>query len=164
MELEVLGRLTQRWAVSGSFAYNKATYVDFVIPGAGPGGAGLDLSGNRMPLAPRTSFSLRSDYRVPVAGLGDIYANGEWNRKSSYFLDFFNTRPGGFQDAYSVINARLGVALHNGFDVSVWGRNLTDSDYKVDFIGDLPVPIFGGSQFHLLGAPRTYGLDLKFSF
>lgn len=164
VELEVVGRPTPRWTLFGSAAYNDASYVDFVIPGAGPGGGGLDLSGNRMPLAPRTSFSLRSDYRVPVAGIGEFYAHGEWNRKSSNFLDFANSRPGGFQDSYSVVNARLGLALGNGLDISVWGRNLTDADYKVDFIGDLPVPIFGGSQFHLLGAPRTYGLDLKFSF
>lgn len=164
VELEVVARPMRRWTLSGSAAYNHATYMDFVIPGAGAGGGGLDLGGNRMPLAPRTSFSLRSDYRAPVAGIGEFYAHGEWNRKSNYFLDFANSRPGGLQGGYSVMNARLGLALGNGLDISVWGRNLTDADYRVDFIGDLPVPIFGGSQFHLLGAPRTYGIDLKFSF
>ena len=89
--------------------------------------------------------------------------HGEWNRKSSYFLDFNNVRPGGRQDAYSVVNARLGFLIGERFDISVWGRNLTNADYKVDFIGELP-PVFGGSQFHILGAPRTYGVDVKVSF
>jgi hypothetical protein len=105
-----------------------------------------------------------ADYRTALTGLGDLYAHAEWNRKSAYFLNFANTRPGGHQPDYGIVNGRLGLALSNGADVSIWVRNLTKADYKVDFIGDLPVAIFGGSQFHLLGAPRTYGVDLKFSF
>ncbi|MBA2921067.1 MULTISPECIES: TonB-dependent receptor [Sphingomonas] len=164
IELEAIARPSREWSLFGNFAYNDATYENFVIPGAGAGGGGLDLSGNKMPLAPRTSMSVGADYRTEMTGLGELYAHAEWNRKSGYFLDFANTRPGGYQPDYGIVNGRLGLALSNGADVSIWVRNLTKADYKVDFIGDLPVAIFGGSQFHLLGAPRTYGVDLKFSF
>lgn len=163
VEAEVVARPLPNWTLSGSLAYNDAAYEDFVIGGIGPGGGDLDLSGNRMPLAPRTSLHLSSQYTQPLGGLGDGYVHGEWNRKSAYFLDFMND-PGGRQDAYDVVNARLGLALPNGIDVSVWGRNLTGSDYKVDFIGDLPPAVFGGSQFHILAPPRTYGVDVKATF
>ena len=162
-ELEAVARPSANWSLSGNFAYNKAIYKHFVIEGAGPGGGDLDLSGNHMPLAPRTSFALATHHTLPVGDVGEAYLHGEWNYKSSYYLDFNNIRPGGRQSRYSVVNARIGFLFDTGIDVSLWGRNLTNADYKVDFIGELP-PLFGSSQFHVLGAPRTYGVDVKFSF
>jgi hypothetical protein len=56
------------------------------------------------------------------------------------------------------------MRFSNGVGVALWGRNLTDEDYRVDFQGDLPAALFGGSKQQVLGAPSTYGIELAYEF
>lgn len=156
VELEVTAVPAKGWNVSASAGLNSAKYKSFTLNGA-------DLAGNRLPFAPRSSLALRSDYTVPVSDLGDLSLQGEWTYVGRYMLDVQNT-PTGRQPGYSLFNARVAFAMANGVELAVWGRNLTDKDYRVDFIGNLPAFIFGGSEMQVLGPSRTYGAEIKARF
>ncbi len=162
IEVELVAQVTNNWDIFASFGYNDAMFDEFIIPGLG--GMDTDLSGNVPPFAPETSFSLRTDYYFSAGDLGEGYLHGEWNYTGSHFLDFNNIPVAGHQDAYSLLNLRLGLIANNGIEVALWGRNLADKDYKVDFIGDLPPVIFQGSQSHLLAPGRTLGIEVAYQF
>ncbi|MBX5463036.1 MAG: TonB-dependent receptor [Steroidobacteraceae bacterium] len=164
VELELLARLGSNWQLQGAFGFNDAEFKDFLIPG-GAGGADLDLPGNRLPFAPRWNASVVARYGAAFANTGEIYAQAEWSYSADYWLDITNDPDGGRQGGFSLLNARVGIDLPgNSLEISVWGRNLTDRDYKADFVGNLPAALFGGSKFHLLAAPRTYGLNVRYRF
>lgn len=165
LEFELVAKPTAQWDVQAALGLNDAKFKNFVIAGGGPGGADLDLSGNRLPFAPKVNASISSRYTAPLGALGEGYVQGEWSYSSSYWLDITNDPNGGRQDAFQLVNARAGLLLMDDkLELAVWGRNLTDKDYKVDFVGNLPDAIFHGSKFHLLAAPRTFGVDLHYRF
>ncbi|HPE29911.1 MAG TPA: TonB-dependent receptor [Parvularculaceae bacterium] len=141
----------------GAVGYLDAKFDRFFSP------TGADLSGNSLPNAPDWSYNFTADYSRPVEGLGELYGYAEASYTGDHFLDFAND-PDGFQDGYLLVNARLGLRLTSGFSVALWGRNLTDKDYRVDFVGDLPPALFLGSKAQVLGAPRTYGVEVEFEF
>lgn len=164
-ELELLARLSSGWRLQAAVGFNDAEFEKFLIAGGAPDGGDLDLSGNRLPFAPRWNASVVSRYGAPVGATGEIYAQAEWSYSADYWLDITNDPDGGRQDSFALLNARVGLDLPgNALEVSLWGRNLTDCDYKADFVGNLPAALFGGSKFHVLAAPRTYGVDVRYRF
>ena len=59
----------------------------------------------------------------------------------------------------NLVNASLTYAMHNGLELSVWGRNLTDSRSILQ-IFDSPAQI--GSISGYPSEPRTYGVSARF--
>lgn len=64
--------------------------------------------------------------------------------------------------SYEVLNGRLTLAdvpmASGSLQVALWGKNLLDKDYRLSTI---PFGVWTMSYF---GDPRTYGLDVKYSF
>jgi iron complex outermembrane receptor protein len=165
LEFEMTAKPAEGWDLHAAVGLNDAKFKTFVLQGMGPGGADLDLSGNRLPFAPRVNGSVSSRYTFPLGSLGDAYVQGEWSYSGSYFLDITNDPQGGKQSPFQLVNARFGLLMRNGtVELALWGRNLGNQDYKVDFVGNLPDAIFHGSKFQMLAAPRTWGVDLHYRF
>ncbi len=57
------------------------------------------------------------------------------------------------------LSASLTYAMHNGFELSVWGRNLLDDRY-LNLIFDSPAQT--GSISGYINQPRTYGVSARF--
>ncbi len=119
-----------------SGAYNDAIYEEFPNS-AQPsenGYAGAppfrDISGFQLAGAPKYSFSLGGEYRVPV------FTNKEFHTSFNVFYtddyNFDNTGSEyGWIDAYSVTDWSIGIgSADRGFDVSVIVKNLTDTQYR----------------------------------
>ena len=147
---------SDRFSLSANLGYLDAKFNRFIGPG------GEDFSDNRLPLAQDWSVTLAGEVNQPV-GDGEVFAFAEGSYSGDYFLDFANDRDG-FQDAFLLLNARIGYRFKSGLSIAAFGRNLTDQDYRVDFQGDLPAGIFMGSKQQILGPPRTYGLEARFDF
>jgi iron complex outermembrane receptor protein len=60
------------------------------------------------------------------------------------------------QGSYDLLNASLEYRPFEKFGIEFWGRNLGDTDYAVQKITTNTGVTVG------LGAPRTYGVNLKF--
>jgi len=65
--------------------------------------------------------------------------------------------------SYSLVNARVGFRVADGWTLSVWSRNLLNKDY---FEQLLAAPGGNGAGYYgaVLGDPRTYGLSLRMDF
>ena len=61
----------------------------------------------------------------------------------------------------STWNASLGLQWDNGFEASLWGRNLNNDDY---LLSAFPSVAQSGSFSGYPNEPRTYGLTLRMSF
>lgn len=121
-----------------------------------------DYVGNRLANAPEVSASAIVRYDLPTEDLGfGSYAmiDGSYRGKTYYSV---NNRGQSSQDAYGLLNARLGfTSLDDRWEFALWGRNLTDKLY-VSTAYDNYGGIFPSQNF--LGDPRTYGVSATFRY
>jgi iron complex outermembrane receptor protein len=122
----------------GNFGYNNARYRRFTTSACYSGqtaatgcsgGLFQDLSGKRLFLAPAFTFSAGADYNPRlVAGWNTAFSISA--KHSSSYNVATNNSPGGFQNAYWLLNASLRVGPKDGpLEVALVGRNLTNSYY-----------------------------------
>ncbi|MEC7290928.1 MAG: TonB-dependent receptor, partial [Pseudomonadota bacterium] len=115
----------------------------------------FNVSGNSFPNAPEWIANVTARYAVPVKN-GELYAFTDWAYKgdTNFFL-YESTEF--YQDGYWEGGLRLGYASDRGYDVSVFGRNITDED-----------ALTGGIDFTTLtgfvNEPRTYGVEIRYDF
>ena len=154
VELEAVSFLGQNFLLRINYAYLHSDIEDVDDPFTGePRSFGFDN-------APRNSASFNLDYQFPEVSYGEWSANINAN-----YVDERNTNTELLTiDAYSLVNGRLslsGVALPRGeLTFSAWIKNALDEEYVNFTIGNLP----HASRAVLWGEPRTWGLDLKYSF
>jgi iron complex outermembrane recepter protein len=158
--------------LQGGLMYADTTYGDD-IPGAdfAPGGQLYKLPGAQMSFAPEWSGSLSATYEW---GFGNDLV-GRFNVGAKYMSDY-NTGSDlddeKLQDAFTVVNARLGVGSRDRrWMVELWGLNVFDEDYvQVGFDGPLqavgsPEPGDPMNTYNaFLGAPATYGVTFRFNY
>ncbi len=156
----------------GGLMYADTTFGDH-IPGGDfvePTGALYKLPGATMPFAPDLSGSASVSYDRDLSNglkmrfnLGGKYMAG-YNTGSDLDVEKY-------QDAYTVLNARVGLGSANGrWMLELWATNLADTEYvQVGFDGPLqnvsPLPNNPFNTFNaFLGAPRMYGATLRVSY
>jgi iron complex outermembrane recepter protein len=147
----------QRFSLQGGATYADTKYGNFT-PGAG---IPARLPNGQMSFAPKWSGSLSATYGQPI---GDSF---QWRanvgaKSTSHYNTGSDLNPAKEQDAFTILNARLGFgAANDRWMLEAWGQNLTDEDYyQVIIDAPLQPGVFDG----FLGAPRTYGLTLRVSF
>lgn len=172
VDTEILWAPSKRLMVQGGLTYADTRYGD-VIPGGdfvAPTGNLYKLPGSQVSFAPYWSGSAAVTYEWNFAN--DLTAR--FNIGAKYMSDF-NTGSDldveKQQDAYTVVNARVGIGADNKrWMIEFWGMNIFDKDYvQVGFDAPLqnvsPTP---GNPFNsynaFLGAPRTYGATLRLTY
>lgn len=78
-----------------------------------------------------------------------------------YFSDSHDQK----SDAYALLNARVGYKTKD-WDLTLWGRNLTDQDTFVRgfYFGNDPRNGYAATKYTQLGAPRQIGITAKLNF
>jgi len=122
--------------------------------------AGSDFSGNELVMAPGVSFNSRVRYDLPL-GPGTVGLQTDWSFQDEVFFDTANS-PLLSEDSYWVWNARASYAFGEGrhWEVAGYLRNLLDENYLA-YVIDLSA--FGLNE-QMWGMPRSYGLEVKWSF
>ncbi|HMN43026.1 MAG TPA: TonB-dependent receptor [Povalibacter sp.] len=159
---------THGLSISGGLEYLDAEYDEFPSgicsaprPIQGPvlGGAGTvpcDLSGRRPPSAPKFSYSLGVTYEIDTS-IGAFAFNASDGYKASYFWEPDNRLE---QDAYHLVNASVTwTAVNSRYSVQLFGRNLNDAYY---FSSGSEAT--AGNDLYVPGAPRTYGITLRYTY
>ena len=169
VDTEVLWAPTRGLMLQGGLTYADTRYGD-ERPGGdfiAPSGNLYKLPGNQVSFAPYWSGSASATYEWRFAN--DLMAR--FNIGAKYMSDY-NTGSDldveKHQDAYTVVNARIGFGAQNRrWMVELWGQNIFDEEYvQVGFDAPLqnvsPAP---GNPFNsynaFLGAPATYGVTLR---
>lgn len=170
-DMEISTAVSRLWSkyASGSFT--------------GKGVAGIiDRSGEAVPQAPKWTLNIAATQTVPFNG-GKFIANASYAYTSSRNMgqdtpdltsptltpaqrsaliatyatyNRFSTLKG-----YGLLNGRLGVELDNGIEVSVWGKNLTQSHYFTSLL-NLYTAVGLAAQYQ--GTPRTFGATVGYKW
>lgn len=168
LEIELDYQMTDNFKVSGSLGLLDATFDSF--PAGGTGGS--DASGNELPGAPKVSASLSLQYYQEVEAISSsIMYRVDYSYTSARYTGINNDDiyeiPGtsetveyGKADAFSLVNARISLITDSGdWEVSLWGRNLTDSDHLIGSGRE-----FFGGILASYAKPRTFGIEAKYNF
>lgn len=149
--------------INGGLELLDAKYADF--PGAvctvpSPTGFGTastlcDLSGERLPQAPKFSYSLGATYSLDT-GVGKFDFNANDGYKSTFAWEPDNRLK---QKGYHVINASITwTPGKGGFSLQAYGRNLGGKYYFTSGANG------GGNDGYIPAAPRTYGVKARYQF
>jgi iron complex outermembrane receptor protein len=130
------------------------------VLGAGPRTGGYttcfgDVSGLRTMNAPKFTASLGASYKVPVGETGQVRLSALYSYNSGYVFEPDNVAR---QPSYSLVNASIEYRPVEQLGIELWGRNLGNEKYAVQKITS------GTGVTQSVGAPRTYGVNLNFTF
>ncbi len=144
-EVEFQARLFDGFTLEGSLGVVKTEFDRFTDPLTG-----ADLSGNRAPFVPEIDASLSGTYRHSSG----LFARVELFYQGQTYFDDFNN--GDFREpGYTLVNAALGYETDQ-FQLSVFGRNITDQVYYQNISPDL--------RAGTVGAPAVFGVRCQYSF
>jgi iron complex outermembrane receptor protein len=174
-ELELSGKVTDNLSLNAHAAMLNAKFKKFCngYYGAGVPRPGIsydpcptdpllaDLSGKRLPNAPKFSFGAGFSYGVPI-GTGKIVIDGDMSYQSKVYFTEFNNYDAE-QKSYALFNA--GATYHSPGDrwtLGVWGKNLTDKYAVANNI--ITAATFAFVRVGSLTPPRTYGVTAGYNF
>lgn len=138
-EWNALDDLTLR----GNLGYNRAKYESFPNAQCFPGqtaalgcvGGVQNLAGKALLRAPDLTFSLGADYRARWVSGWDTTVSVNASHSDS-FQTATDYAPGGFQEAYWLLNAAVRVGPEDGrYELALIGRNLGDTYYMLNVNG-----------------------------
>jgi iron complex outermembrane receptor protein len=156
----------EQLSLQGGVTYAETTIEDF---GAAAAFFRPERESDTLSFAPEWSGSLAATFEQPV-GASLLFRANIGAKYTSEYNTGSNLDPRKIQDAYTLVNARLGFGdADEAWMVEVWAQNLTDEEYyQVAFDATLQgssagaVPTSTIDAF--LGAPQTYGLTARFKF
>lgn len=161
LEGEFVLRPIRNLEISGNVSLLDAKFLDFMTSDAARPQLGLlDLSGNRLPQAPKYSGNLAAQYNWNLPS-GDLSLRGEFIYTDRIYFSPFN-RLEVSQGAFAKGNVILTYDRDGGLSLSLWVRNLTDkrtvstSQVSSGFLG---YPIMG-----TFDPPRTIGGSIGYRF
>ena len=164
-EVDLLAQLTPSLTAEVNATWSEAEFDTFTggscYPGRpidNPALGSCDLSGEPLTNAPELKTHAALQYEGKFS-FGSLYARTDWTWSDEYHTNS-NHDPRQLQDAYSVVDARIG-ARFGAWDVSLWSENLLDETYVYQsgvsnlFANDPAYQTF-------LAPGRSYGMSVKF--
>lgn len=163
-ELEIIAKLGEKLRLGLNYGYLDTDYDEFIDTDPSTGLRRDFADEKDFPYAPRHSAGAFVEYTV---------ARGEWGEMSAYldyqyvddYVPYVNPNQNRTSqiDAYGLLNGRftlgnIAVGKFGTLDIALWGKNLTDEGYRLN-----TVP-FGPWTVSYFGDPRTYGLELTYTF
>ncbi|GAA0470188.1 TonB-dependent receptor [Parasphingorhabdus litoris] len=145
-----------------------ATHLDPVFDDF-PGSVLGDLTGERPGGIPAWSIATSATYTHEFGASGNrlitrVDFNHESNTDINNGLPEFNTNVGNteiFRREVNLVNASMTLALENGLEVGIYGRNLLDDRYIATVFDGVAQ---SGTVSGYPSAPRTYGGVVRFKF
>ncbi|WBL21113.1 TonB-dependent receptor [Zunongwangia sp. HRR-M8] len=136
------------------------SYIDASFDDEDENGNEQELAGNTFRLTPKHSFSLGVNYQPSITKNMDLYVRPSYSYKSKVFFEETN-KPGVSQDAYGLLNFKVGTIINKKYEVNFFMNNVLDEEYIIDggnTGGGFGIPTF------IAGAPRFYGVQASVKF
>lgn len=117
-----------------------------------------DLSGRDQAHAPEYQFATGISWQITEAFAAQLEVEG---RDEFYYSEGHNAQ----SDAYALLNGSVKYATDH-WQVSLWGRNLSDKDYAVRGFrfGNDPRTDYATTTYEQLGEPRMVGATLSVQY
>ncbi len=160
-ELELTAIPADGWLIQAGIGYLDAEYTS-LDPDENFTTDLLSLSlDSKLVNTPEWSGNLGLQYTLQFAGGSHLISRADLSYIDDHYKDALNF-PQLHQDSYSLINAYITyVSTRNNWEVSLFGKNLTDEKYIVSGFAN---GLTQGRVTANLGRPREWGLSLKYRF
>ena len=146
-ELELNYRPLKGWDLFGSVGYTDARF------GSGSLSEGLDVSGNRLPYAPRYTANLGTQKAWELDARWTLYARAQ----VTFYGDFaYDAANGASQSSYNLADVRVGVRNRNWF-TECWVANAFNTHY-VPLAFEYSKTYAPSGYIGESGAPMTVGI------
>lgn len=122
----------------------------------GPGGITTDLSGEDVAGVSPFSMNLSAVYSFNFGDSASGFVRAAYVHDSDVQI-VENISKDILSREVSTVNASIGLAWDNGFEVLLWGRNITDDDYLTS---GFPTTVQSDRVSAYPNQPRTYGMTL----
>ncbi len=122
-----------------------------------------DVSGNNMPLSPKTEIYLAGNYSHPVGDNLDLVTRVDYSYQSKRYVRTINWADTGDE---ALLGAQVSL-VSDKWSVMLWGKNLTDEDSAVSALRYLEANsfFFGGRSFAITPRPgREYGVTFRYTY
>ena len=152
LEVELAFRATERLLVTANLGLLDTEFENYI------NGDGENLDGRDQAQAPGYQFYVAGDYQLFDAVRLNLNIEG---RDEYYFSDGHEEQ----SPSYALVNAALAYEVNN-WELSFWGRNLSDKDYFLrgfSFPND-PRDGYSNTRWTQLGSPRQFGISATASF
>lgn len=164
VEAEGKLRINQSITLSGSLAYNDAQYDSYPTAPciykngvAPPANCVGDIGGTRLPRAPKWSGAVTLNVNHPLENGMSLLADATVRGRSGAYLEE-NLNPRSYQEAFSKVDLRLGLAsADDRWTLAVIGRNLTNEWTASHSFG---TPFLAGSQTYVVDPGRVVSIQL----
>lgn len=170
IELEMTAKPTRDWRLTANLTLLDATYISYTnapvagallpyvvhLPQYDAAAGTFNASGNRLDDAPRYTAFLAAERDWDLSG-GTVYARTEYYWQDRVYFDPTNLDVQS-QAPYGLVNAFAGYNTNGNWQVQLYGKNLANKGYYITTAANGLVP--GG----FVGAPRTFGIRVSYSF
>lgn len=167
VEVELTASVTDYLTLSANYSHQDGTSSGIpataeITPGTPPQGT-----------IPNT-YMVAADVDYPFGNGDSFTAHVDFTHKDRYGLEF-NDSPQFQSRTKALVNANLGYKLSSGWEFSVWGQNLTNENIVIygndfwfasyDLASAITNPdVLTKTSQPRYGAPRTYGVTVRYSF
>lgn len=159
-EIEATAVPVDGLTLTGSVAYLDAKFKEYdtrVLDGAG-NLVPVSFAGNRLTNSPKWNAAFGFNWKGEV-GPGELQLGGQYSYTSSKFTSFTNL-PVELVPSVELVNAFANYTPDGTeLTIGLWARNLFDERFF-----NQKLNLTGIGTLASLGAPRTYGIDLRYRF
>lgn len=135
----------------GGASFLDTEYLEFVDS------LGNDNTGKFLQRTPKSQYNLGFQYDTSIGDMADaLSVRVNYTRKGKSYWFPTNAQ---YEKPYGLLDARIAFTPNQGqWTAALWGRNLTNSLYRVNVNYAL------NDEVSRFGAPRTYGAEISFKF
>jgi len=167
LELDLAMRVTQDLSVNASYSYLHSKYKKYEV-------GAVDVKDSyKFPYAPKHNASVGLDYVTDIS-VGELRARIDYSMISSHYIfDEPDNAKSTAVKRYGILNGRIAIAemrVGKGqtLEMGLWGKNLTDENYRINGIPVSATDANGVSKVigaeNYYGDPRTFGADVSYKF
>ncbi len=139
--------------LTANVGYLSTEITDYEVVGFT--GELVNNEGNQQGYSPEWNGNFSANYERKLGPKTTAFMGLDYIFQSEMFFDPENTVK---QVSYGLLNGRIG-ASYQGFEVSLWGKNITDEVYFSYGYG-----VGGAASFASYGLPATYGFNTVYRF
>ena len=153
-ETEVSMMITDNWDMTANYSYTNAEIDEYInidqaiLIGCNPRAddyfdciqANGSVEGNQTPRSPKHQASLRTMYSIQM-GQGEWFVGGDIRYEGSKFAQVHNFAETGSR---TTVGAQAGYRTDR-WEVSIWGKNLTDDDTAMDILRYIDTKAFASA-------------------
>lgn len=152
LEAELLTKLGKDFSVNASFGFTDAAYTEI------DEGATITRE-TKFVKTPKVQYAIGAGYTPSLSDKAKLTVRLDYSYQDEAFHDPGNT-PILLQPSFSLLSGRIGVLFNDKYEISIWGKNLTDEAYLVSGLTSAAFGVTEGSY----GTPRTVGVSFRYKF